>query len=120
MLNFLKQIPFISHWSKNVLSKLYYAIEKVPVIRGQKVIKEGDPIEYIYIVNEGEYEIAKYLGKGEEEDRIKNEEEQLIRPLLAHADAKHCQAVKLTKEWHNPSRVKKRVRLAVMGECKIL
>lgn len=47
------------------------------------------------------------------------EEEELIRPLLAHEDAKRCQAVKQTKEWHNPSRVPKRVRLSILGDCKI-
>jgi CRP-like cAMP-binding protein len=120
MTNFLKQIPFISHWSKSLLTKLYYSIEKVNFIRGQKVIKEGDPVEYIYIVNQGEYEVVKYLGKGDEEDRVKNEEEQLIRPLLAREDAKRCRAIKLTKEWHNPSRFKRKIRLSVLGECKLL
>ena len=47
------------------------------------------------------------------------EEEELIRPLLAHEDAKRWQAVKQTKEWHNPSRVPKRVRLSILGDCKI-
>ena len=49
-INFLKQIPFLAHWSKNALGKLYYAIEVVPCIRGQKIIKEGDPAEYIYLI----------------------------------------------------------------------
>lgn len=119
MINFLKQIPFISHMSKNTIGKIMYAIEKVPFIRGQNVVKEGDPAEYIYIVNQGEYEVIKYLGKGEEENKVKSEEEELIRPLLAHEEAKRCQAVKLTKEWHNPSRVQRRIRLCVLGECKL-
>jgi len=120
MTNYLKQIPFISHWSRSLLSKLYYAIEKTSCIRGQKVVKEGDPIEYIYIVWSGEYEVIKYLGKGEEDTNIINEEEQLIRPLLNHEDAKSCQAIQRTKEWHDPSRFKRKIRLSVLGEWKLL
>lgn len=49
MINFLKQIPFISHWSKNALSKLYYGTETVKTHRGKEIISEGDPIENIWI-----------------------------------------------------------------------
>lgn len=83
-------------------------------------MKEGEPVKYVYIILNGEYEILRDLGKVEEEDRIRNEEDQVIRPLLAHEDAKRCQAVKRTKEWHNPSRVKRVVRLSIAGECKII
>lgn len=107
IIKFLRQLPFLAHWSKNVLGKLSYAIEKVPCIRGQKIVKEGDPADYVYIIERGEFEITKYLGKDEEEQKKKAEEDELIRPLLAHEDAKRCQAIKLTKEWHNPSRIHK-------------
>lgn len=116
MISFLKQIPFISHWSKNALSKLYYAVEKVDTFRGNRIIKEGDPIDYIYIVKEGEFEILKYLGKDDQEEKDQNEEQTLIRPLLKHEDARRCKARKITTEWHNPSRVKRRIRLSMLGE----
>ncbi|CAI2361678.1 unnamed protein product [Moneuplotes crassus] len=119
MIKFLKQIPFISHWSKNALSKLYYAVEKIDTFRGQKIIEEGNEVEYVYIVKEGEFEIHKYLGKDDEEEKNQNEEKNLIRPLLKHEDLKRCRAKKLTTEWHNPSRVKRKIRLSNLGECKL-
>ncbi|CAI2387493.1 unnamed protein product [Moneuplotes crassus] len=119
MINFLKQIPFISHWSKNALSRLYYAVEKVDTFRSQRIIKEGDPIDYIYIIKEGEFEVVKYLGKEDEEEKSNNEEKTLIRPLLKREDAKICRAKRITTEWHNPSRVKRRIRLSQLGECKL-
>ena len=32
-------------------------------------MKEGEPVDFIYIINQGEFEIIKYLGKGEEESK---------------------------------------------------
>ena len=54
---FIKQMPFISHWSITYLSKLSELVEKVKVIRNQYIIKEGDEIEYIYMIKDGEFEI---------------------------------------------------------------
>lgn len=39
--------------------------------------------------------------------------------MLQHEDAKHWQARKLAKEWHNPSRVQKKIRLSNIGEWKL-
>jgi len=94
-------------------------VEKVDTFRGQNIIKEGDPIENIYIVKSGEVEVRKYLGKDDEEDKARNEEETLIRPLLNHEDVKRCRARKIAKEWHNPSRVPRKIRLSNLGECKL-
>ena len=49
-INFLKQIPLFKYWSKNALGKLWYAIEVITWIRGQKIIKEGDPSDYVYLI----------------------------------------------------------------------
>jgi hypothetical protein len=54
-----------------------------------------------------------------EQDRAQYEEETLIRPLLNREDAKRCLAISTTKEWRNPSRVKPKVRLCALGECKL-
>jgi len=118
-IQFIKQIPFISHWSKNLLGKLRYAMDTVVINRGQKIIKEGESCKYIYIVKSGEYELIKDLGTDKNDDEDLKEEEELIRPLLAREDAKRCKAMRFTKEWHNPSRVKRSIRLSILGECKI-
>lgn len=56
---FLKQLPFLTHWSKNLLSKLTYLVEKIDTIRGQHIMREREELQYIYIVRSGEFEVYK-------------------------------------------------------------
>jgi hypothetical protein len=53
------------------------------------------------------------------EEMAQHEEDTLIRPLLNHEDAKRCKAISNSKDWRNPSRVKPKVRLCALGECKL-
>ena len=115
----MRQIPFISHWSKTVISKLRYSLDIMKFHRGQVIIQEGDKSEYVYIVKSGEYEVIKHIDENDEITR-KNSEEDVIRRLLNHEDARRCRALRFIKQWHNPSRVKRNVRLAILGECKLI
>lgn len=44
-------------------------LKKWKLFEGNKIISEGNPIEYIWIVKSGEFEIHKSLGKDNEEDK---------------------------------------------------
>lgn len=56
-IKFLRNIPFLAHWSKAALNKFVYAMTENKYTRGQRIIKEGDAVEYIYIVKSGEFEV---------------------------------------------------------------
>lgn len=58
MIDFLQSIPLFSSWSRNLLLKLLYKVEKKSFIKSQKVIKEGDPISEVWIVESGEFEVS--------------------------------------------------------------
>lgn len=60
-IKFLRNIPFLAHWSKLALNKFLYAIHEEKHIRGQKIIKEGDAIEHVYIVRSGEFEVKQNI-----------------------------------------------------------
>lgn len=119
-IEFIRQIPFISHWSKNLLGKLKYSMDVMEYHRGQKIITEGEPSTYIYIVKTGEYELVKNMENRDKEIKNKNGEEDVIRRLLNHEDSKRCQALRMIKDWHDPSRVKRSIRLSILGECKLI
>jgi len=57
--DFLKQICSLQHLTNNTLQKLSYYIKEVKTPRGQVVFKEGEPVDGIYLVRDGEYEKTK-------------------------------------------------------------
>jgi len=44
-------------WSKTALSRLSYYFKETHWKRGNIVYKTGDPVNYVYIVLEGEFEL---------------------------------------------------------------
>lgn len=79
---FLRQMPFISHWSKTLLSKVTGLVDKISLIRNQFVIKESEPIKYIYLVKAGEFEIYKNYSKVDEETKRIEFNDNVLKPLL--------------------------------------
>ena len=51
----LEQLPYFSHWSKNMLRKVQPCFNVVEVTRGQILIQEGSLCENIYIVRKGSF-----------------------------------------------------------------
>ena len=61
---------------------MYYGVEKAKLIKGQNLVSEGDPVDYIYFVKEGNFEMSKKLILN---DRVENQrviENDVIRNLL--------------------------------------
>ena len=56
---FLKQIPFFSSWGNRRLTKFHPFLEKKSTILNQIMSKEGQEIQYVYIVIDGEFEVIK-------------------------------------------------------------
>lgn len=40
---------------------MLYSMERKPLIKGQSLMKEGDPMTHIYIISRGEVEILKKI-----------------------------------------------------------
>lgn len=57
LIDFFLSIPLFSSWSRIFLAKLMHKIDKKSWIKNQTVIKEGDPITEIYIIQNGEFEV---------------------------------------------------------------
>lgn len=59
MINFMSEIPYLAHWTRNQLSKLVYAFHLKIFKRNQIVFNQGDKAHFVYIVKEGEFEILR-------------------------------------------------------------
>ena len=79
MIDFLKNVPYFTHWTRTSISKMLYYIEKQLCIRNQEVFREGDQVNYVYIVRNGEFEVTKRTVVLE--DKFKTEEKR-IKPIL--------------------------------------
>lgn len=66
MIDFLQSIPLFSTWSRNLLMKLLYKIEKRSLIKNQVMIKEGDPVNEIFIIKSGEFEVSSKVQEKKE------------------------------------------------------
>lgn len=66
MIDFLQSIPLFSTWSRNLLMKLLYKIEKKGFIKNQAVVREGEPIKEICIIKNGEFEVSSKMNNKKE------------------------------------------------------
>ena len=65
LIDFYKSIPFLAKNSKTYLQKLHYNFEQRTFIRNQIIYSEGEPSDYVYLVQSGEFEVnkkIKYIG----------------------------------------------------------
>lgn len=58
---FLKNLPLFAGWSFSTLVRLNYLFVLVKFKRNQKVFKEGETAEFVYIVKKGELELTKNI-----------------------------------------------------------
>ena len=61
LIDFFKSIPFLSKNSQTYLIKLHYNFEQRNFIRNQLLYQEGEPIKYIYLIKEGEFEVTRKI-----------------------------------------------------------
>ncbi|KAL4473172.1 hypothetical protein ABPG72_007402 [Tetrahymena utriculariae] len=59
--NFLRSITILSHLSNNSLNKIQPNLEKKTFQKGEIVVNEGQSLDYIYLVFEGEFMINKKI-----------------------------------------------------------
>ena len=65
--DFLKSIPFFNHWTKNSLAKFFlYSVEQIHAKRNQIICKEGQALNYIYFIKEGDFSVTKKINLAEE------------------------------------------------------
>ena len=53
-ISFLRSIPIFSRLTKTSLGKITYYFANKKAIKNQVIYKEGDPAEYVYIIQSGE------------------------------------------------------------------
>ncbi len=59
--NFLRSIEQLQSLSKRILSRINNQLKTHKYRRGMTIYKEGDDVEYVYIIKEGEVEVKKYV-----------------------------------------------------------
>ena len=75
---FLKSVPYFSKWTNMAVNKFTYYFHDKSFIRNQEVFKEGQKVEYVYIVKQGEFELTKsnfsllFFSNGTREKRRQN------------------------------------------------
>ncbi len=55
---FLHSLPFFKSWTRSTISKFQYFFTRQEFSRNHVVFKEGDPIDYIYLIFSGEFELS--------------------------------------------------------------
>lgn len=58
---FLQSIPFFRAWSNLALSKFSYFFVEKRYVRNQIVFKEGEKLDWLYIVRQGEFEVTRQM-----------------------------------------------------------
>jgi CRP-like cAMP-binding protein len=61
MTEFLKKLPIFNGWSMNSLVRLSYLFKIIKYKRGQRLFREGDPADSVFIVKNGEFELTKEI-----------------------------------------------------------
>lgn len=58
-IDFLLQIPALSHWTRTQLSKLAYSFTEKLYRRGYHAYKQGEASDYVFVVKDGDFEITR-------------------------------------------------------------
>ena len=61
MTEFLKKLPIFNGWSMNSLVRLSYLFKISKLKRNQRLFREGDPADSVFIVKSGEFELTKEI-----------------------------------------------------------
>jgi len=57
-IEFFYSLPFFGGWTRIALTKLSYYFKSKIVKKNQVLYREGDPVEYVYFVKEGEFRVS--------------------------------------------------------------
>ena len=57
--DFFSQMPFLSHWTKNQITKLVLSFTEKTFCRNQPIFSQGDKAEMVYFVLSGEFEVLR-------------------------------------------------------------
>lgn len=63
-IEFLNEIPFFKHWSHSSIIRLPKYFTHLNFYRKQSLYCEGDPFEYLFIVESGEFKLSKSVLTG--------------------------------------------------------
>lgn len=93
MTEFLKKLPIFNGWSMNSLVRLSYLFKIIKFKRNQRLFREGDPADSVFIVKSGEFELTKEI--------IINSSPHIVigkigRPLITTRKQKHFLQGKLS------------------------
>ena len=58
MVDFLHSLPFFKNWTRTTISKFQYFFTHQTFQRNHVVYREGDPLDYVYLIYEGEFEVS--------------------------------------------------------------
>ena len=56
---FLKQIPYIQGWEDRQVVGLHYLLKERKILRGQTIVKEGNPCNSVFFIGKGDCEVVK-------------------------------------------------------------
>eukprot|EP00347_Sterkiella_histriomuscorum_P024025 403332565 len=88
ILGFLHQLPFLHNWSKIQLQKLQYCFEQKVLKRGTVLYKEGESCSTIYVIKNGEFEVAKKVKVGDDQDGILETMHNMLGPQGGNFNSK--------------------------------
>lgn len=60
-LNFLSSLPYFSDWRIHNLAKLTYYFKEVPAAMHKVIFRENDPVDFVYIIVEGEFRLLQTI-----------------------------------------------------------
>lgn len=58
---FLSKFPYLNHLTRKGKEKLCFFLKQERYTIGQKILKEGQPNPYIYLISSGEFEVSKAI-----------------------------------------------------------
>ena len=83
-IDFLNELPYFRFLSKNSLAKIIYSLQKQIVTKGTFLFKEGEPVNNLFIIISGEFEVTKM---------VENNRETKKNLELFHKDPKRAKKI---------------------------
>lgn len=68
--SFLSGFPFLSGMTRITKEKLGYIMKKEKYTHGQNIVTEGESLNYIYLIESGEFEIIKTISLNKKRNAV--------------------------------------------------
>ena len=111
-IEFLKTIPAINELSENTLGKIAGVAEKREARAGETIFSEGDPSDYLYIIESGSVIVSKRLSAGVEKPLSVSGEKSVIGEMSLFTDRARTANLKAKNNvvyWRIPSKELKKL-----------